>query len=564
MARFSGARGSRRRVAGQPVLPVTRPFKRRSGSGVLSASGIAARVAARRQAALQLDHSGADARQPIILSDDGTDVDDEAPTPPRDPEELDDTEPVHDIMSPFPQIETRGRPSELVRLLTGLSTKQRKDVISIGMGGLLGLRVKALPLRLGHWLVSNFNPAQMAIKLSNGRFLRITEEGVAAVLGLPNGSVTMTERDTHMVGPDLLAWRCKVKNRKGNITVHALATLALSLKEGGVWFKRHFCVVVASTLVASTLNSYANQKTVHMFKDVRMIKDLDWCGYLLSSLVNTHDSWTQNTARKFPGPLLFLTLFYVDRVEAGERNVPRANPAAHGWTKRALDAREQQEVDAGEFGYGQLEEPFSTSASRPRCRSSVEQTRYGRADSRPQPVHQGHTPGVSMVSAASRAPTVPSPQGDTTGSRGAAGDHPVHHGLIPDANKGFGCELDSMIADLRTVASRVADKVREDPRQAQRRQCFHHLSGVASLILGLIPASVEVAPNRVPEVTTAPVLPPEHHEDPFWHSSQLFREVNRVEEAVTRDLATQRVVGMPVRQANGTMQSRQCTAGVGR
>ncbi|XP_019167544.1 PREDICTED: uncharacterized protein LOC109163239 [Ipomoea nil] len=293
----------------------------------------------------------------------------------------------------------------------------------------------------------------MAIKLSDGRFLRITEEGVAAVLGLPNGSVTMTERDTHMVGPDLLAWRCKVKKRNGNIMVHALATLALSLKEGGVWFKRHFCVVVASTL-----NDYANQKTVHMFKDVRMIKDLDWCGYLLSSLVNTHDSWSQTTARKFPGPLLFLTLFYVDRVKAGERNVPRANPAAHGWPKRSLDAREQQEVDAGGFGYGQLEEPFSTSASQPRCRSSVEQTRYGRADSRPQPVQQGHTPGVSMVSAASRAPTVPSPQGDTTGSGGATGDHPVHHDLIPDANKGFGCELDSMIADLRKVASRVADK----------------------------------------------------------------------------------------------------------
>ncbi|XP_019161119.1 PREDICTED: uncharacterized protein LOC109157732 isoform X2 [Ipomoea nil] len=413
------------------------------------------------------------------------------------------------------------------------------------MGGFLGLRVEALPLRLGHWLVSNFNPAQMAIKLSNGRFLRITEEGVAAVLDLPNGSVTMTERDCHMVGPDLLAWRCKVKKRNGNITVHALATLALSLKEGGVWFKRHFCLVVASTLVASTPNGYANQKTVHMFKDVRMIKDLDWCGYLLSSLVNTHDSWSQNTARKFTGPLLFLTLLYVDRVEVGERNVPRANPASHGWTKRALDAWEQQEVDAGGFGYGRLEEPFWTPAARPARRSSVEQTRYGRADSRPQPVHQDHTPGVSMISAASRAPTVPSSIGDTTGSRGATGDHPVHHGLIPATDKGFGCELDSMIADLRIVASRVANKVREDPRQAQGRQCFHHLGGVASLISGLIPTPAEV--------TTAP----EHHEDPFWHSSQLFREVNRVEEAVTRDLATQRVVGMPVGQANGTMQSRQ-------
>ncbi|XP_019154220.1 PREDICTED: uncharacterized protein LOC109150699 isoform X2 [Ipomoea nil] len=112
---------------------------------------------------------------------------------------------------------------------------------------------------------------------------------------------------------------------------------------------------------------------------------------------------------------------------------------------------------------------------------------------------------------------------------------------------------------LRTLASSRFERRTPGPSDATTLtpQVHHHLGGVTSLISGLIPAPAEVAPNRVPEVTTAPVLPPEHHEDPFWQSSQLFREVNRVEEAVMRDLATQRVVGMPVGQANGTMQSRQ-------
>lgn len=65
-----------------------------------------------------------------------------------------------------------------------------------------------------------------------------------------------------------------------------------------------------STLIASVSNGYANQKIVHMFHDVDRIKDLDWCGYLLRSLVTTHRGWAVNKTRKFTGPLLFLTVSY--------------------------------------------------------------------------------------------------------------------------------------------------------------------------------------------------------------------------------------------------------------
>nr|GMC95379.1 uncharacterized protein LOC109155364 [Ipomoea batatas] len=78
---------------------------------------------------------------------------------------------------------------------------------------------------------------------------------VAAVFGLPCGTVTITECDSQVTH-----------------------------NNAGIWFKRHFNVAVVSTLIKSEHNGYVNQKIVHMFDDTNGIAKLDWCGYLLKCL----------------------------------------------------------------------------------------------------------------------------------------------------------------------------------------------------------------------------------------------------------------------------------------
>lgn len=156
------------------------------------------------------------------------------------------------------------------------------------MEWLLGLRVNEIPLRLGYWLVFNFDPVQMRLKLAYGNFIGITKEDVAAVLGLRNGLAPILERDSQAVSTELREWRDKVNQRRGRITVKALATQLLNLRDGGVWFKRHFSVNVVTSLIASVSNGYVNQQIVHLFREVNKIKDLDWCGYLLRFLVAAH------------------------------------------------------------------------------------------------------------------------------------------------------------------------------------------------------------------------------------------------------------------------------------
>nr|GMD97836.1 uncharacterized protein LOC109150699 isoform X5 [Ipomoea batatas] len=137
---------------------------------------------------------------------------------------------VWELGGTYPGIKMRGGPNELVRLVSSLTTGQCQDVSSIGMGGLLGLEVTEMPPQLGHWLVTNFKPAMMAIKLGNGRYINITAQDVAHVFGLPNGPLPITERDSPQVGPELRAWREETKQRKGKITVKALVTQALKLE----------------------------------------------------------------------------------------------------------------------------------------------------------------------------------------------------------------------------------------------------------------------------------------------------------------------------------------------
>nr|GLL49693.1 uncharacterized protein LOC109155623 isoform X3 [Ipomoea trifida] len=196
MARPNGRRRNKRRASGFQFSPSSSgsagaggfpahawSFKRRSfrwtpPSAVrqppnAATTGGATGVSARQEAARRGSGRGQDTHQPVVISDGDDGSDDEFQTAPRDQE---------------------------------------------------------IPLRMGYWLLSNFDPAGMALKLANGSSITITKEDVATVLGLPNGIVPITERDGPIVGPELRAWRDKVNQRRGKITVRALGTLLLELK----------------------------------------------------------------------------------------------------------------------------------------------------------------------------------------------------------------------------------------------------------------------------------------------------------------------------------------------
>nr|GMC54007.1 uncharacterized protein LOC109171666 [Ipomoea batatas] len=191
--------------------------------------------------------------------------------------------------------------------------------------------------------------------MGNGVSLPIQEEDVEATLGLPRGRVTITKRGNNDVSNFLLRWRGKFGTTSHEITPKMIALEMASLTDGCEWFKRHFTTLMVTTLIECMNNGYAYQMITDEFEEVEKIGELNWCKFLLDSLVETRAAWLKNPRQRYIGPILFLTVFYVDRVSFGARSVARSVPAISGWTRKLLCGREFAEIRGGGFGLGTVE-----------------------------------------------------------------------------------------------------------------------------------------------------------------------------------------------------------------
>ncbi|CAH9086225.1 unnamed protein product, partial [Cuscuta epithymum] len=118
----------------------------------------------------------------------------------------------------------------------------------------------------------------------------------------------------------------------------------LKCTNGGDWFKRHFIIFMVSILLDSTTNGYANPLILSNLVNVDRIRDLNWCDYVMSTLIDKRRIWEKNDKKSFTGPLLFLMVLYVDRVYLYRREIDRGIPTWKGWTTTPLRARETEEI----------------------------------------------------------------------------------------------------------------------------------------------------------------------------------------------------------------------------
>ncbi|XP_031114068.1 uncharacterized protein LOC116017598 [Ipomoea triloba] len=206
----------------------------------------------------------------------------------------------------FPELKIRGSPKHLAWPIKRFNACQKNAVRALGLGDMLDFQVEGIPKSMCRWLISNFDPTNMCLSLENGLVLPVTEEDVHYTLGLPQGSVVITKRKKDDVSDTLKEWRSKFNKEKHDITPAMIATKVRSLLEGDVWFKRHFAVLVVSVLGGTMTNGYANQSVFHHFEDVDGIKNLNWCKFILESLVERHAQWVHNPDKQFSGPIVFL------------------------------------------------------------------------------------------------------------------------------------------------------------------------------------------------------------------------------------------------------------------
>ncbi|XP_031106756.1 uncharacterized protein LOC116011343 [Ipomoea triloba] len=258
----------------------------------------------------------------------------------------------------FPSMHTRALGKLLVDANKQLTAGQRRTVIAMGFGPMLNFQIADTPLRLGNWLLSNLDIDSMQLKFPNGLTLKVDEEAVEAVFGLPRGPKVITDRAKHQKSIILNIWRESYEKTDYTITPVEVAIKLEKYLDGGECFIRNYALLVVSTIVRTMQNGYVYQHVIPNLEDTLEIANLNWCQYVIHSLVATQPAWKARKTQRFTGPLVFLTVLYVDRVQAGACTVPRTLPAFVGWDSELLKQREELEVTSGGFGRGTIVEPL--------------------------------------------------------------------------------------------------------------------------------------------------------------------------------------------------------------
>ncbi|CAA0828627.1 Unknown protein [Striga hermonthica] len=257
----------------------------------------------------------------------------------------------------LPSINTRSSSAIFVKAVSGLTDDQKEAVRDMGFGRLLELTITTTPAKMGYWLVDSFNHMDRKLKLYDGEKIHVKEEDVYAALGLPRGTIEVTNKNKKTESELLKEWvRLYNVSKPTKITASRVLDMIQNCHGSDDWFKRNFVVLMVTCLFESTSNGMANLRIIHLLSDLSNIMNMNWCSYMIRCLVSSKKSWNDNRGRKnFTGPLLFLTLFYVDKVVLSIRNVARIFPIFKAWNNELLKARERDEIVAGAFGRGYVD-----------------------------------------------------------------------------------------------------------------------------------------------------------------------------------------------------------------
>uniref|UniRef100_A0A803MAT9 Uncharacterized protein n=1 Tax=Chenopodium quinoa TaxID=63459 RepID=A0A803MAT9_CHEQI len=217
-------------------------------------------------------------------------------------------------------LHSRMSPSSIVQVIEKCSENQLKAIRAIGFGSMEFLKVTQLPLQLGLWLVHHFDANTCSLNIPDSEPFCITEEHVHQVLGLPMGGIEIDKNNFSRDKKVIQQWKKQFKSNSLSIKIGELKEFLKEHNSAGLMFKRNFVVLCVSTLMDGKQNVNINSDILTFLSDVDKIKDLNWCKYILDSLVKAKLFWEERQTRSFPGSLLFL-MIVIEEVRA-KRETP--------------------------------------------------------------------------------------------------------------------------------------------------------------------------------------------------------------------------------------------------
>ncbi|KAJ0796732.1 hypothetical protein HanPI659440_Chr04g0165701 [Helianthus annuus] len=185
------------------------------------------------------------------------------------------------------------------------------------------MKVNHISTHLGFWLMRNFDEQLDELNVGNNK-IKITSDVVYEVFGIPKGTkpiVTIVdkqkvkkdekiEKNNDPDGGDSIMHQFISQwSDTKTITHGVVATTMNKQNEGGSLFKINFLVYWNTIFVEITKATTVNDKCLLGVDTVEDIPHLDWCSYLLESLLRIRKG-RKNPNIQYVGRVAFLTVCF--------------------------------------------------------------------------------------------------------------------------------------------------------------------------------------------------------------------------------------------------------------
>ncbi|KAK1399687.1 hypothetical protein POM88_009550 [Heracleum sosnowskyi] len=207
-------------------------------------------------------------------------------------------------------------------MMSVLSGQQRTWVRTTGFGSQFDFNLERIPHHLAFHILQSFDASIRSLQIA-GETLPITNIDVHEFPGKP----------------------------QYNISPSTVVDIISASDEDDEIIKINFLIVLFNILIEMNTSSYLLRDVLDYNIDLDNCYEYNWGELLLNSLVKTKNTWPKLSSLFYPGPIIFLTIFCVDRVIIkGTPEVERQFPAFKGWTVQMLKQRQADEFKDDSFG----------------------------------------------------------------------------------------------------------------------------------------------------------------------------------------------------------------------
>lgn len=103
-----------------------------------------------------------------------------------------------------------------------------------------------------------------------------------------------------------MEWKEYVGKDPSRICTLDISEVMLREKNGGLWFRRHFLILMIACPIEISGNGYVNRMLIEYLEDVDDVRNLNWCQYVHDSLIEHSTIWTKAISSSFKCHLLYL------------------------------------------------------------------------------------------------------------------------------------------------------------------------------------------------------------------------------------------------------------------